>query len=186
MGFWDSLIKRSNTNETLPTPTPTTPLSDALLFGSRYSEKKAMAISSIFRCVDLISDSLAIMPIQVKDKYFKNHSTIIEKHPLYDVFDNKNNLMTRYTFIKRLVQSVLLNGNGFAYIERNGDGSVKSLRFLENSDVTIQYNKKTNVLYYLVPLISPKKIEPINMLHLIKIVMMVLSVYQPFLLQIEL
>lgn len=168
MGFWESLIKRSNTNETLPTPTPTTPLSDALLFSARYSEKKAMAISSIFRCVDLISDSLAIMPIQVKDKYFGNHNTIVEKHPLYDVFDNKNNLMTRYTFLKRLVQSVLLNGNGFAYIERNGDGSVKSLRFLENSDVTIQYKKKTNELYYLVPLISPKKIEPINMLHLIK------------------
>ena len=67
-----------------------------------------------------------------------------------------------------LVQSVLLKGNGFAFINRHQDGSVKSLRFLESGDVTVNYNKETGKLYYTAPLISKKQIESVNMIHLKK------------------
>jgi phage portal protein BeeE len=35
--------------------------------------------------------------------------------------------MSRFTFIKTLVVSVLLNGNGYAYIERDNKGDAISL-----------------------------------------------------------
>lgn len=84
------------------------------------------------------------------------------------MFYNRNNRLTKYQFIKLLIQSVLLKGNGFAYIERNGDGSVKSLRFLESGDVTIQYNKMDNSLFYISTVVNNKRIEPVNMIHLVK------------------
>lgn len=122
-----------------------------------------MALSAVYRCVDLISDGVAIIPINVMTKDGKK-----VKHQLDTVFYNRNNRLTKYQFIKLLVQSVLLKGNGFAYIERNGDGSVKSVRYLEAGDVTIMYNKMNNELYYQCTVVANKKIEPVNMIHLVK------------------
>ena len=71
-------------------------------------------------------------------------------------------------FIKMLVQETLLHGNGFAYIYRNGDGSVKKLRFLRNGDVIIDYNEMKDTLYYKCTKVAKGKIEPVNMIHLKK------------------
>ena len=117
-----------------------------------------MNISAVYRAVEIISDSVAMLPLQVK-----KDNIIMENHRVYEVFKSKN--IDKYLFIKMLIQSVLLKGNGFAYIERDGDGSVKSLRFLESCDVSILYNKQTNELYYQAPIIGSKRIEPCNMLH---------------------
>lgn len=122
-----------------------------------------MALSAVYRCVDLISDGIAIIPISVITKEGDKVN-----HQLDTVFYNRNNRLTKYQFIKLLIQSVLLKGNGFAYIERNGDGSVKSIRFVESGDVTINYNKMDNSLYYLCNTVTTKRIEPVNMIHLVK------------------
>ena len=100
----------------------------------------------------------------ISDESGKNEA---EKHPLNYVFSDRNadNLITKFTLIKLLVQSVLLRGNGFALIERNGD-RVKTLRYLEPNDVIINYDKVRNTLYYDVPLIK-KKVDPKDMLHFV-------------------
>ena len=93
-------------------------------------------------------------------------------HPLKDVFGVKNQLnnLSKYTFMKMLIQSVILRGNGFAYIERGNDGTVLSLRFLESNDVIINYNKYNNQLYYQIPILKGKtlNVEPIDIIHLVK------------------
>ena len=129
-----------------------------LTFGQLIQNNSAMNISAVYRAVEIISDSVAMLPLQVK-----KDNIILENHRVYEVFKSKN--INKYLFIKMLVQSVLLKGNGFAYIERDGDGTVKSLRFLESCDVSILYNKQTNELYYNAPIIGAKRIEPCNMLH---------------------
>jgi HK97 family phage portal protein len=70
--------------------------------------------------------------------------------------------------MKLLIQSVILKGNGFAYIYRAKDGTVTNIRYVESKDVTINYNKNRDELYYNIPHISNKRIEPINVIHLIK------------------
>ncbi|MBR0033651.1 MAG: phage portal protein [Bacilli bacterium] len=139
------------------------PYNLGLSFNDLVRSRNAMSISAVYRCTELISDSVAMLPIRVKDG-----NTVITNHSLYKVFDNRENLITKYNLIKLLIQSVLLRGNGFAYIERNGDGSVKSLRYLESGDVSIVYEKQRNTLYYQCPIITTKRIEPINMIHLRK------------------
>lgn len=134
---------------------------------SDYTGQVNQTLSAVYRAVELISDSVAGLPIQVKKKDNSGYSTIVEDHYLYDIFDNRNNLMTRFMFIKMLVSSVLLRGNGFAYIRRDGKGAVKALQFLHPDDVVIVYDKKKNTLYYTSPIIGTKQIEPCNMLHII-------------------
>lgn len=160
--FGINIGKRELKDAVLETPTKTTS-TGSLLFGNIFTSGSAMALSAVYRCVDLISDGVAIIPIIVMTK----DGTKVN-HQLNTVFYNRNNRLTKYQFIKLLIQSVLLKGNGFAYIERNGDGSVKSLRFLESGDVTIQYNKMDNSLFYISTVVNNKRIEPINMIHLVK------------------
>lgn len=143
--------------------------SDPLLFGTFRQEYSAMNLSTVFRCVDLISDSIAGLPIRIiKDNGdCKNE---LSNHPLNIVFSaGLANNLTVYHFMKLLIQSVLLKGNGFALIERANDGTVTGLKFLESGDVQIHYDRqRKNSLYYTCTLIQNKKIEPCNMIHLRK------------------
>lgn len=147
--------KRNFTNE-LPI------FGDALTFGNYTKTYSAMNVSAAYRATSIISDSIAILPINVK----LNNKDILADHPLNLVFKKGLNHLTKYNFMKLLIQSVILKGNGFAYIERASDGTPISLQYLEN--VTVFYNKQKNQLYYLSSTIGPKKIEPCNMIHLVK------------------
>lgn len=144
--------------------------SDALNFGTIYQGNTAMNLSAVYRATEIISDSIAMLPVKVQ-QHGKTGKNELENHPLKLVFGDKNttNNLTKFTLIKLLIQSVILRGNGFAYIERATDGTVTGLRYLEASDVTINWNKYTNHLYYTTTVLkNVKNIEPINMIHLIK------------------
>lgn len=165
MAIWDIFKRNRNDIHDAVLTTPSIqPVNTGLLFGNLFQNGNSLTLSAVYRCVELISDSVAILPIDIETKDGK----YLPNHQLYQVFDNRDNLLDKYTFIKMLIQSVLLKGNGFAYVNRHQDGSVKSLRFLESNDVTINYNKETGKLLYSVPLISKKQIEPINIVHLKK------------------
>ena len=126
-----------------------------------------MNISAVYRATEIISDTIAILPIKVKVKN-SEHKENLDGHSINLVFKNGTGLINRYNFMKLLVQSVILKGNGYAYIERANDGRVIGLRFLESSDVTINYNKQLNKLDYTCSLVSKKHINPEDMIHLVK------------------
>ena len=98
----------------------------------------------------------------------KNGKNELTEHPLNLVFSdrNKGSIITKFGLMKLLVQSVILRGNGFALIERANDGTVIGLRYLENNDVNIVYDKVRNSLYYDVPILK-RHVEPKDMIHLI-------------------
>ena len=159
-----NITREKRTQDETPATAPEPTYSPAgLTFGQFFVQSGSMSLSAVYRCVELISDSVAMLPIRVR-----HGNETVEEHPIYGVLNDRNNVLTKYNFVKLLIQSVLLRGNGYAYIERNGDGSVKALRFVDSTDVTINYNKKTGALSYYIQVIGNKKIEPINLIHLKK------------------
>ena len=71
-------------------------LSDSLFYNSAttYSESKAMLLSAVYRCVDVISDSVAQLPLEpyyVDDEGFKTKFT---KHPTYWLLNREPNDQT--------------------------------------------------------------------------------------------
>ena len=138
---------------------------ESLPFTSIQNQYAAMNISAVYRAVEIISDSVAMLPIKIK-QIDATHKEELQNHPLNVVFNN--NLLSRYNLIKLLIQSVMLKGNGFAYIHRAQDGTAIELQFLESGDVNVFWNKQKEELYYTCNIISKKKIEPCNMIHLIK------------------
>lgn len=104
------------------------------------SRSKPMLLSTVYRCVDLISDSVAVLPLKTyeldKDGFKKEYKA----HPAYYVLNTEpNEHMTRYVFFKTLMASVLLTGNGYAYIERDGHQQVSQLVYISSSQVSIEW-----------------------------------------------
>jgi len=124
-----------------------------------------MLLSAVYRCVDVISDAVAQLPLE---PYFidkQGYKTKFTQHSTYNLLNYEpNHLMSRFTFLKALVVSVLLKGNGYALIERDKSGNVKSINFLEADSVTPIY--ENGKLSYC---ISGKEslVESINMIHIL-------------------
>lgn len=147
--------------------------SDALSFAPFIHNSNAMNISAVYRATEIISDSIAMLPIKIQQMDKENGKNELDNHPLKIVFGDKNNgnNLSKFTLMKLLIQSVILRGNGFAYIERSENGTVTGLRYLEAQDVIINWDKYKNKLYYTTTLFNSQKrihIEPINMIHLVK------------------
>ena len=124
-----------------------------------------MGISAVYAAVSLISNTIASIPIQVRKVNKDGYQETIHDHYLLPLFDHNDNDITRFEMIKYTIQSLLLKGNGFIYVYRDGTGRARGLRWLPGDSVSIVYNQVSNDLYYICPLVSNKRIEPVNMLH---------------------
>jgi len=92
---------------------------DYLTYNSNggYVSSKAMLLSTVYRCVEVISDSVAQLPLEPFKIDSSGYKIKFTNHPTYNLLNKEpNNRMTRFTFIKTLVVSTLLKGNGYAYI----------------------------------------------------------------------
>lgn len=133
-------------------------------FGLNSHRGTALSLSTVFCAVNLISDAIATLPIQIKSKH-AGKKEVLEEHSLYGAFNSNN--ITKYSLIKAIIQSVLLKGNGYCHIERAGS-KVTGLRYLPHEDVQVYYKKETKELYYSCSYIKDRIIQPSDMLHFVK------------------
>lgn len=133
----------------------------SLIFGGYKLEDSATSLSAFYAALELISNSIAQLPILVK----KNNE-VDKNHPINFLF--KDGLMSKYNLIKMLITDVILHGNAYCYIERAKDGTPIGLVYCEHGTVTVLYDKNKQELYYQIPFIRKSNIEPINVLHLFK------------------
>ena len=122
----------------------------------------ALSQSPFFAGINLISNGVAQMDWGVKSYLDEDIPENLYANHLFD-----NCLITKFMLIKNLIKDVLLHGNGFCYIERDKNAKPINLVYLPYGEVSIVYNKITNVLYYQAPKISKSLIEPINMIHIL-------------------
>lgn len=140
---------------------------DSLMYNTTggYTTNKAMLLSTVYRCVDVISDAVAQLPLE---PYFINDAGYKEKfikHPTYYLLNKEpNSKMSRFTFIKTLIVSTLLKGNGYAYIERDAKGDAVALHYIQSDYVTI-VEQKDGLKYSVVGIKG--YVEPCNMVHIL-------------------
>lgn len=143
---------------------------DYLMFNGSgsYSTNKAMLLSTVYRCVEVISDSVAQLPLEPYKLDSNGYRIKFKSHPTYRLLNSEpNERMTRFTFIKTLIVSTLLKGNGYAYIERDEVGNAKALHYIPSELVTIIPPKtlKDNLVYSVTGLSN--MIEACNMIHIL-------------------
>lgn len=134
------------------------------------SRSKPMLLSTVYRCVDLISDSVAVLPLKTylldEGGFKKEYKT----HPAYMILDlEPNEDMTRFVFFKTLMASVLLTGNGYAYIERGRNLNLLQLIYIPTSQVTIVYiADKNGIMRKRYQVVGFKElVEPKDMIHVL-------------------
>ena len=107
-----------------------------------------MLLSALYRCVDVISDSVASLPLEPYMMDEQGYKRKLYNHPCYNILHREpNNKMSRFTFMKTLVVSTLLKGDGYAYIERDNNGNVKALHYIDSGKVTINEETDGTISY---------------------------------------
>lgn len=142
---------------------------DYLLYNSSsgYSTNKSMLLSTVYRCVEVISDSVAQLPLEPYKIDADGYKIKYKQHPTYNLLNREpNQRMSRFTFMKALIVSTLLKGNGFAYIERDNKGNAIGLHFIPAELVTIisPSRLKDNISYSVTGI---GNVEACNMIHIL-------------------
>lgn len=108
-------------------------------FGS-VAPKSAMKLSAVYRCVNVISESVAQLPLDLFKIDNEGFKIPYRAHPAYSLLkEEPSQDMTRYTFFKTLVAQMLLNGNGYAHIQRDSRGDATSLNYIPSGSVSVVY-----------------------------------------------
>lgn len=142
----------------------------SLMFGGNttgsYTSEKALKLATVYRCIEVISNSISMMPFQPFQTDKKGFKKLMVNTPLYNILNcNPNQRMTRVQFMKVLVTNLLLDGNAYAFIERE-NGNIKALHYIPSSYVTI--NPPENLIQPLTYTITgfSKIIEAKDIVHI--------------------
>lgn len=98
---------------------------------------EALQVSTAWACVDLITKTLASMPMQIFE-IKKNKREISRDSNLWTLLhDSPNALMTPFEFYRALLLDLILRGNGYAVVDRNSSGEVVAMFPISADQVTV-------------------------------------------------
>ena len=116
--------------------------------GKSVSQTSALSVTAVYSCVRILSEAIAGLPLHTY-KYTSNGGK--EKavdHPLYLLLhDEPNPEMTSFVFRETLMSHLLLWGNAYAQILRNGKGDVIALYPLSPNRMTVDRASNGKIYY---------------------------------------
>jgi len=120
------------------------------LSGKNVNERTAMQTTAVYACVRILSETIASLPLHTY-KYTDDGKEKDYTHQLYHLLhDEPNNEMTSFVFRETLMSHLLLYGNAYAQIIRDGRGRVISLYPLLPDKMRVDRgtNKEIYYIYY--------------------------------------
>ena len=136
MGLWNNFFgSKAEQVEEVRQTTNEDVLLQALVGGSKVTKEDALNIPSLAACVDLISDTVASLPIKL---YKENGKSVeeVKDNRVVLLNDETKDTLDGYQFKKALVTDYLLDGAGYAYINRKRN-EVASLHYVEKAQVSV-------------------------------------------------
>ena len=96
--------------------------------GKYVTERSAMQMTAVYCCVRILSEAVASLPLQFYRYTDDGGKEKAVEHPLYFLLhDEPNPEMTSFIFRETLMTHLLLWGNAYSQIIRNGKGEVVAL-----------------------------------------------------------
>ena len=116
--------------------------------GKVVNERTAMQTTAVYACVRILAESIAGLPLHVY-AYQGQGKERVPEHPLYFLLhDAPNPEMTSFVFRETLMTHLLLWGNAYAQILRDGMGRVIGLYPLLPDKMEVSRDSRTGELYY--------------------------------------
>jgi HK97 family phage portal protein len=113
-------------------------LLQAGLLRDTITKTEALNIPSVAGCVELISNTIAILPIKLY-KGVGGKIKIVEDNRVNLLNDDTGDTLDGFQFKKAIVEDYLLNGAGYAYINKERN-NVKSIHYVDYDNVSVIMN----------------------------------------------
>jgi HK97 family phage portal protein len=115
--------------------------------GKTVNERTAMATSAVYACVRVLSETIASLPLHVYRRTGQGKEKAIEHNLYYLLHDEPNPEMTSFVFRETLMGHLLLWGNAYAQIIRDGRGRVIGLYPLLPDRMEVGRTKEGDLYY---------------------------------------
>ena len=116
--------------------------------GKNVTERSAMQMTAVYSCVRVLSEAVAGLPLHVYKYRSDGGKEKALNHPLYFLLhDEPNPEMTSFVFRETLMTHLLLWGNAYAQIIRNGKGEVVALYPLMPNRMTVDRDENRRLYY---------------------------------------
>ena len=116
--------------------------------GKIVTERSAMQMTAVYSCVRILAEAIAGLPLHLyryTDSGGKEKAT---DHPLYLLLhDEPNPEMSSFVFRETLMTHLLLWGNAYAQIIRNGKGEVMALYPLMPNKMSVERDENGQLYY---------------------------------------
>ena len=116
--------------------------------GKPVNERSAMQMTAVYSCVRILAEAIAGLPLHLY-KYSDTGSKVkATEHPLYLLLhDEPNPEMSSFVFRETLMTHLLLWGNAYAQIIRNGKGEVIALYPLMPNKMSVDRGENGQLYY---------------------------------------
>ncbi len=116
--------------------------------GKRVNERTSMQMTAVYACVRVLSEAIASLPLQLYQYTENGGKEKAVDHPLYFLLhDEPNPEMTSFVFRETMMTHLLLWGNAYVQVIRNGRGQVIALYPLMPDRMVVDRDDKGRLYY---------------------------------------
>ena len=135
--------------------------------GKAVNERTAMQTSAVYACVRILAESVAGLPLHVYERTANGSKSTKPSHFLYRLLhDEPNREMTSFVFRETLMSHLLLWGNAYAQIIRDGRGFPIALYPLLPDRMAVDRNESGELVYTYQSDKGQVKLRRENILHI--------------------
>ena len=148
MGFFSSLFRSRDAPQNRTAGSAYTFFLGGTTSGKTVTERSAMQMTAVYSCVRILAEAVAGLPLNLYRYTEDGGKEKAIDHPLYLlVHDEPNPEMSSFVFRETLMTHLLLWGNAYAQIIRNGKGEVMALYPLMPNKMTVDRDERGQLYY---------------------------------------
>lgn len=116
--------------------------------GKTVTEKSAMQLTAVYACVRILAEAIAGLPLHLYRRGKNGSKDKAADHPLYSLLhDEPNPEMTSFVFRETMMTHLLLYGNCYSQIIRDGRGQVTALYPLMPNQMSVDRDERGQLYY---------------------------------------
>ena len=116
--------------------------------GKTVTERSAMQMTAVYSCVRILSEAVAGLPLHLYKYTNSGGKAMAHDHPLYHLLhDEPNPEMSSFVSRETLMTHLLLWGNAYAQIIRNGKNEIVALYTLLTNKMSVDRDENGRLYY---------------------------------------
>ena len=148
MGFFSSLFRSRDAPQDRTAGSGYTFFFGGTTSGKAVTERSAMQMTAVYSCVRILAEAVAGLPLNLYRYTEDGGKEKAIDHPLYLLLhDEPNPEMSSFVFRETLMTHLLLWGNAYAQVIRNGKGEVVALYPLMPNKMTVDRDERGQLYY---------------------------------------